>query len=153
MKRRVATQKQETNISYFKFLNRVSPVFSQFYSSILTQFLYLTQKPLWSVSSMIRVICELKPSIDIEVKTVASSICGKVWARCENVVIVVIGPLRSNTFSALSTDDENITDGKKNERETNRRSHPVVGDEVYGEIMNCLWSKLILKYWYIMSNY
>ena len=53
--------------------------------------------------------------------------------------IVVIGPLRSNTLSALSTDDENITDRKKkNERETNRRSHPVVGDEVYGEIMNCL---------------
>ena len=65
----------------------------------------------------------------------------------------MIALLQSNIFSTLSTDDENVSDGKENERETNRKFHPVIDDEVvYEEIMNCLWSKLMLKYRHIMSN-
>ena len=52
----------------------------------------------------------------------------------------------------MSTDDENVSDGKENEIETNRKSHTAFDDEVYEEIMNCLRSKLMLKCWYIMSN-
>ena len=52
----------------------------------------------------------------------------------------------------VSTDDENVSDEQENERETNRKSHPAI-DDVYEEIMNCLRSKLMLKYRYIMSNH
>ena len=54
---------------------------------------------------------------------------------------VLIALLQSNIFPTLSTDDENVNDGKENERETNRKSHPAIDDEVYEEIMNCLRSK------------
>ena len=64
----------------------------------------------------------------------------------------MIALLQSNIFSTLSTDDENVSDGKENETETNRKSHPAIDDEVYEEIMNCLWPKLMLKYRHIMSN-
>ena len=66
--------------------------------------------------------------------------------------IVVIVPLHSNIFSISSTNDGNVSDGKENERETNRNSHPAIDDEVYEEIMNCLRSKLMLKCRYIMTN-
>ena len=66
--------------------------------------------------------------------------------------IVVIALLQSNTFCTLPTDDENVSDGKENERETNRKSHPAIDDDVYEEIMNCLPSKIKLKYRHIMSN-
>ena len=59
--------------------------------------------------------------------------------------IVVIAILQSDIFFTLSTDDENISDGKENEMETNRKSHPAIDDEVYEEIMNCLRSKLMFK--------
>ena len=49
--------------------------------------------------------------------------------------IVAIALLQSNTFSALPTDDKNVSDGKENERETNRKSHPVIDDEVYKGII------------------
>ena len=62
--------------------------------------------------------------------------------------IVVIALLQST----MSTDDENVSDGKENEIETNRKSNSAIGNEVYGEIINCLRSKLILKCWHIMSN-
>ena len=52
----------------------------------------------------------------------------------------------------MSTDDENVSDGKENEIETNRKSNPAIDDEVYEEIMNCLRSKLMLKCRHIMSN-
>ena len=48
----------------------------------------------------------------------------------------MIALLQSNIFSTLSTDDENVSDGKENERETIRKSHPPIGDEAYEEIMN-----------------
>ena len=51
----------------------------------------------------------------------------------------------------MSTNDENVSDGQENERETNRKSHPAI-DHVYEEIMNCRRSKLMLRYRYIMSN-
>ena len=35
----------------------------------------------------------------------------------------------------MSTDDGNVSDGKEKERETNRKSHPAIDDEVYEEIM------------------
>ena len=57
--------------------------------------------------------------------------------------IAVIALLQSNIFCTLPTDDENVSDGKENERETNRKSHPAIDDEVYKEIINCLWSKLM----------
>ena len=57
--------------------------------------------------------------------------------------IVVIALLQSNIFCTLPTDDKNVSDGKENERETNRKSHPAIDDEVYGEIISCLWSKLM----------
>ena len=66
--------------------------------------------------------------------------------------IVVIALLQFNTFCTLSTDDENVSDGKENRRETNRKFHPAIDDEVYEEIMNCLWSKLMLKCRHIMSD-
>ena len=66
--------------------------------------------------------------------------------------IVVIALLQSNIFSTLSTDDENVSDGKENERETNRKPHPAIDDEVYEEIVNCLRSKLMLKCRHIMTN-
>ena len=44
--------------------------------------------------------------------------------------IAMITLLQSNTFSALSTDNENVSDGKENERETNIKSHPAIGEEV-----------------------
>ena len=55
--------------------------------------------------------------------------------------IRVIALLQSNTFCTLATDDENVSDGKENERETNSKSHPTIDDEVNEEIMNCLRSK------------
>ena len=55
--------------------------------------------------------------------------------------IRVIALLQSNTFCTLATDDENVSDGKENERETNSKSHRTIDDEVYEEIMNCLRSK------------
>ena len=64
----------------------------------------------------------------------------------------MIALLQSDIFSTLSTDDENVSDGKENEMETNRKSHPAVDDEVYEEIMNCLRSELMLKCRHIMSN-
>ena len=66
--------------------------------------------------------------------------------------IIMIAFLQSNIFSILSTDDENVSDGKENERETIRKSHSAIDDEVYEEIMNCLRSKLMLKCRYIMTN-
>ena len=66
--------------------------------------------------------------------------------------IVVIALLRFNTFFILSSDDENVSDGNENERETNRKSHPASDDEVYEAMINCLWSKLMLKCRQIMSN-
>ena len=51
----------------------------------------------------------------------------------------------------MPTDDENVNDGKENERETNKKSHPAIDDEVYEEI-NCLRSKLMLRCRHIMSN-
>ena len=66
--------------------------------------------------------------------------------------IVVIALLQSNTFCSLLSDDDNVSDGKENEREINRKSHPAIDDEVYEEIMNCLRSKLMLKCRHIMSN-
>ena len=44
--------------------------------------------------------------------------------------IAMITLLQSNTFSALSTDNENVSDGKENERETNIKPHPAIGEEV-----------------------
>ena len=67
--------------------------------------------------------------------------------------IVVIALLQSNIFSTLPTDDENISDEKENEIDTNRKSHPAIDDEVYEEIMNCIRSKLMLKCRHIMSNH
>ena len=64
----------------------------------------------------------------------------------------MIALLQSDIFSTLSTDDENASDGKKNETDTNRKSHPAIDDEVYEEIMNCLRSNLMLKCRHIMSN-
>ena len=64
----------------------------------------------------------------------------------------MIALLQSDIFFTLSTDDENVSDGKENEMETNRKSHPAIDDEVYEEIMNCLRSKLMLKCRHIMSN-
>ena len=49
--------------------------------------------------------------------------------------IVAIALLQSNTFSALPTDNKNVSDGKENERETNKKSHPAIDDEVYKEII------------------
>ena len=66
--------------------------------------------------------------------------------------IVLIALLQSNTFCILPSDDENVSDGKENETETNRKSHPAIDDEVYEEIMNCLRSKLMLKCRHIISN-
>ena len=66
--------------------------------------------------------------------------------------IVVIALLQSNTFCSLLSDDDNVSDGKENEREINRKSHPAIDDEVYEEIMNCLRSKLMLKCRHIISN-
>ena len=66
--------------------------------------------------------------------------------------IVVIALLQSNTFCSLLSDDDNVSDGKENEREINRKSHPAIDDEVYEEIMNCFRSKLMLKCRHIISN-
>ena len=84
---------------------------------------------MWSVSQSLQLIFILK--------NVASSICSKFWASCKNLFssIVVIALLQSDIFSTLSTDDENVSDGKENEGETNRKSHPAIDDEVYEEIM------------------
>ena len=65
--------------------------------------------------------------------------------------IAVIALLQSNTFCSLLSDDDNVSDGKENEREINRKSHPAIDDEVYEEIMNCLGSKLMLKCRHIMN--
>ena len=85
---------------------------------------------MWSVSQILQPIFMLKSA--------ASSICGKFWASCKNLFpsIVVIALLETNTFSKLSTNDENVSDGKENEGETNRKSHPAIGDEVCEEIMS-----------------
>ena len=64
----------------------------------------------------------------------------------------MIALLQTDIFSTLSTDDENASDGKENETDTNRKSHPAIDDEVYEEIMNCLRSNLMLKCRHIMSN-
>ena len=64
----------------------------------------------------------------------------------------MIALLQTNIFSTLSTDDENVSDEKENEIETNRKSHLAIDDEVYEEIMNCLRSKLMLKCRHTMSN-
>ena len=66
--------------------------------------------------------------------------------------IVLIALLQSNTFCILPSDDENVSDGKENETETNRKSHPAIDNEVYEEIMNCFRSKLMLKCRHIISN-
>ena len=66
--------------------------------------------------------------------------------------IVVIAFLQSNIFSILPTDDENVSDGKENEKETNRKSHPAIDGYVYEEITNCSRSKLMLKCRHIKSN-
>ena len=66
--------------------------------------------------------------------------------------IVLIALLQANTFCILPSDDENVSDGKENETETNRKSHPAIDDEVYEEIMNCFRSKLMLKCRHIISN-
>ena len=66
--------------------------------------------------------------------------------------IVVKALLQSNTLCSLPSGDENVSDGKENEREINRKSHPAIDDEVYEEIMNFLRSKLMLKFRHIMSN-
>ena len=66
-------------------------------------------------------------------KNVASSTCGKFWASCKNLfssIVVIVLLLPSNTFSTLSTDDENVSDGKENEGETNRKSHSAIDNEV-----------------------
>ena len=52
----------------------------------------------------------------------------------------------------MPTGDENVSNGKENERETNRKLHFAIDDEVCEEIMNYLRSKLMLKCRYIMSN-
>ena len=44
--------------------------------------------------------------------------------------IVVIALLQSNTFCTLPSDDENVSDGKENEREINRKSHPAIDEEI-----------------------
>ena len=67
-------------------------------------------------------------------------------------IIVVIALLQSNTFCTLPTDDEDVSDGKENERETNKNSHPAIDNEVHEEIMNCLRYKLMLRCRHIMSN-
>ena len=65
----------------------------------------------------------------------------------------MIALLQSNIFCSLQSDDENVIDGKENEREINGKSHPAIDYEVYEEIMNCLRSKLMfLKCRHIMSN-
>ena len=66
--------------------------------------------------------------------------------------IVVIALVQANILFTLSTDDENDSDGKENERETNRNSHSAIDNEVYEEIMNCLRSKLMLKCRHIMRS-
>ena len=66
--------------------------------------------------------------------------------------IVLIALLQSNTFCILPNNDENVSDGKENETETNRKSHPAIDNEVYEEIMNCFRSKLMLKCRHIISN-
>ena len=65
---------------------------------------------------------------------------------------VVIAPLQLNTFSKLSTNDENVSDGTENESETNRKSYSAIDDEVYEKIMNFLRSKLRLKCRHIISD-
>ena len=64
----------------------------------------------------------------------------------------MIALLQSNAFCTLPSDDENVSDGKENKREINRKSQPAIDDEVCKEIMNCLWCKLMLKCRHIMSN-
>ena len=59
--------------------------------------------------------------------------------------IAVIALLQSNAFCTLPIDNKNVSDGKENGRETNRKSHPAIDYEVYEEIMNCPRSKLMLK--------
>ena len=44
--------------------------------------------------------------------------------------VVVIALLQSNTFCTLPSDDENVSDGKENETEMNRKSHPAIDDEL-----------------------
>ena len=66
--------------------------------------------------------------------------------------VAVIVLLQSSTFCTLPSDNENVSDGKENEREINRKSHSPNDDEVYKEIMNCIWSKLMLQCQHIMSN-
>ena len=44
--------------------------------------------------------------------------------------VVVIALLQSNTFCTLPSDDENVSDGKENEREINRKSHPAIDEEI-----------------------
>ena len=48
----------------------------------------------------------------------------------------MIALLQSNIFSTLLTDDENVSDRKENERETIRKSHSAIDDEVYEGKMN-----------------
>ena len=86
-------------------------------------------------------------------KNVVSSICGKLAVKMLFSSIVVIALLQFKTFCTLPTDDENVSDGKENEKETNRKSHPATDDEVKEQIINCLLSKLILKCQHIMSSH
>ena len=67
-------------------------------------------------------------------------------------IIVLIALLQSNIFCTLPTDDENVSDGKENERETNKNSHTAIDNELYEERMNCLRYKLMLRCRHIMSN-
>ena len=87
-------------------------------------------------------------------KNVASSnvVSSELAAKMLCSSIVVIALLQSNIFSTLSIEDENFSDGKENEIETNRKLHPAIDDEVYEEMMNCIRSNLMLKCRHIMSN-
>ena len=53
--------------------------------------------------------------------------------------IVVIALLQSNTFCTLPTDNKNVSDGKENGRETNRKSHPAIDYEVYERNNELYW--------------
>lgn len=69
-------------------------------------------------------IHDSKPSIDFHDKkklllfVVSSKLAVKILFSSK----VGIALLKSNTFSILSTDGENVSDTKKDERETNRNS-------------------------------
>ena len=57
---------------------------------------------------------------------VSSELAVEMWFSS----IVLTALLQSNTFSAWPSDDENVSDGKENETEMNRKSHPAIDDEL-----------------------